>query len=215
MGTYNICSYSSVKFKFGSTAEITNCCHATHLHATTSQAGRIVFNLSAISIVPLYSWWNKGQWGGGGLFWQKKTFKILDSQYKTAPSPPAAAAAKASSDFPATIFCPSMSLALIEPQASSLKRVSSFTAIHVWKLLCWFCVLRCIRTHVLLPRLGLTHKHNSSTGVGGNIFFFPAKGCYVWSVWGKCERTKVAGSGHSACKRISSLSSRGKKRGEP
>lgn len=116
---------------------------------------------------------------------------------------------------PATIFCPSMSLALIEPQASSLKRVSSFTAIHVWKLLCWFCVLRCIRTHVLLPRLGLTHKHNSSTGVGGNIYFFPAKGCYVWSVWGKCERTKVAGSGHSACKRISLLSSRGKKRGEP
>lgn len=31
--------------------------------------------------------------------------------------------------------------------------------------------LTCIKTHVLLPCLSLIHKHNSSTGVGGNIFF--------------------------------------------
>lgn len=29
----------------------------------------------------------------------------------------------------------------------------------------------------------------------GRIFFLSAEGCYIWSVWGKCERTKVAGKG--------------------
>ena len=76
---------------------------------------------------------------------------------------------------------------------SCYERVSSFTIIHEGRpcTILGLCP-SCIKTHDLLPCLSLTHKHNSSTGVGGNIFF-SAEGCYVWSVWGKCERTKMLG----------------------
>ena len=71
--------------------------------------------------------------------------------------------------------------------------------------------LSCIKTHCPVWAL---HTNTIHQQVWEEIFFFPAEGCYVWSVWGKCERTKVAGKGHSACRRISSLC-RGKKRGKP
>lgn len=35
------------------------------------------------------------------------------------------------------------------------------------------------------------YKYNSSTGVGGNIFFFAfAEGCYIWSVWANVREQK-------------------------
>lgn len=48
---------------------------------------------------------------------------------------------------------------------------------------------------LLLPRLSLVHKYNSSTGVRGNIFFFSTEGCYVWSVWANVREQKLLARG--------------------
>lgn len=106
-----------------------------------------------------------------------------------------------------------MTITLIWPQTSWLKGVFPIHHYPCEETTISGPCLTCIKTHVLLPRLSLIHKHNSSTGVGGNIFFsLSSEGCYVWSVWGKCERTKVAGERYSACRRIRSLSKRKEER---
>lgn len=114
------------------------------------------------------------------------------------------------------LFCSLMAITRIWPQASLLFLWKGFLIHHYpceETTILGPC-LSYIKTHVLLPCLSLTHKHSSSTGVRGNVFFsLSREGCYVWSVQGKCGRTKVAGKGHSACRRISSLS-RGKERGK-
>lgn len=67
------------------------------------------------------------------------------------------------------MWCLSMMIALISQQASFCERVFLIHQPHcVREPLFWG--LTCIKTRVLLPRLSSIHKHNSSTGVGGNIF---------------------------------------------
>lgn len=51
--------------------------------------------------------------------------------------------------------------------------------------------LTCIKTRVIIA----LHKYNSSTGVGGNNFFFSAEGCYVWSVWANVREQKSLARG--------------------
>lgn len=97
------------------------------------------------------------------------------------------------------IFCLSLMITLIWPQTSLLWKGFPHSPPSMWGN-CYFGFVPRLYKGVLFLSLSFIHKHNSSTGVGGNIFF-SAGGCYVLSVWGKCGRTKVAGEVLWGCRR--------------
>lgn len=81
-----------------------------------------------------------------------------------------------------------------------VKRVSPYSPLSMWGN--YYFLPVCLNKDTLLPCLLLVHKHNSLTGVGGNIFFSPTlspslslQKDVTFGVWGKCMRTKVVGSG--------------------
>lgn len=114
----------------------------------------------------------------GSLGWQEIRHHSATSHKAQISLFPTAAAAviKASYDFflpkLGIIFCLSMTITLIWPQASVLFlwKAFPFTTTHVRKLLFW-ARASVVQRDMLLPCLSLIHKHNSSTGVGGNFFF--------------------------------------------
>lgn len=121
----------------------------------------------------------RGGGGGGGLCWQEiwhhsatqhkwVLFTLLQQQQQQQQS-----LRHLMTFLPkqGIIFCLSMTITLIWPQASFTRVFLIHHNPCEGTTILGPC-LTCIKTHVLLLCLSLIHKHNSSTGVRGNIFFF-------------------------------------------
>lgn len=114
------------------------------------------------------------------------------------------------------LFCLSMTITLIWPQASVLFLWKGFL-IHQHPCeettILGQC-LRCIKTHVI----ALSEPYTQTQFInrcGKNFFIFSLQRDVTFGVCGVSVREqKVAGEGHSVCRRIPPLS-RGKKRGKP